>query len=56
MQNAGGVADELKKVYAEPALVPETPWLAVGKPPAAPDGDSRDARRQAGVPREGAGR
>jgi uncharacterized lipoprotein YddW (UPF0748 family) len=30
MRNAGGVADELKKIYAEPALVPESPWL-VGK-------------------------
>jgi uncharacterized lipoprotein YddW (UPF0748 family) len=36
LQNAGGVADELKKTYAEPALVPETPWLATGQPPAPP--------------------
>ena len=36
MRNAGGVADEVKKVYAEPALVPETPWLASGTAPAAP--------------------
>lgn len=36
MRNPGGVADSLKKTYAEPALVPDTPWLAgkepVGKP------------------------
>jgi uncharacterized lipoprotein YddW (UPF0748 family) len=37
MRNTGGIADELKKVYAEPALVPETPWLAEGKPPAKPE-------------------
>ena len=37
LKNTGGVADELAKTYAEPALVPETPWLAEGKPPAAPD-------------------
>lgn len=36
LNNAGGVADEVAKVYAEPALVPETPWLALGKPPAKP--------------------
>jgi uncharacterized lipoprotein YddW (UPF0748 family) len=32
LRNAGGVADELKKVYAEPALVPATPWLGDKKP------------------------
>lgn len=37
LRNTGGIADELKKVYAEPALVPETPWLAQGKPPAKPE-------------------
>jgi uncharacterized lipoprotein YddW (UPF0748 family) len=36
MKNAGGVADELKRVYAEPALVPETPWAAPKEPLAAP--------------------
>ncbi len=37
VRNSGGIADELQKTYAEPALVPETPWLAEGKaPPAAP--------------------
>jgi uncharacterized lipoprotein YddW (UPF0748 family) len=36
LRNPGGVADEIKKTYAEPALVPETPWLAQGKPPAKP--------------------
>jgi uncharacterized lipoprotein YddW (UPF0748 family) len=35
MNNAGGVADALKTIYAEPALVPEIGW-APGKPPAAP--------------------
>ena len=37
MKNTGGVADALKVTYAEPALVPETSWLADGKPPAAPE-------------------
>ena len=37
MRNPGGIADELKKAYAEPALVPESPWLAQGKPPAKPE-------------------
>jgi uncharacterized lipoprotein YddW (UPF0748 family) len=37
VRNPGGVADELKKTYAEPALVPESPWLAQGKPPAKPE-------------------
>ena len=37
MNNPGKIADELAKVYAEPALVPETPWLAQGKPPAPPE-------------------
>jgi uncharacterized lipoprotein YddW (UPF0748 family) len=37
MRNPGGVADALKKTYAEPALVPESPWLATGKPPARPE-------------------
>src|SRR5206468_827930 len=28
MKNSGGIADKLKKgLYAEPALVPESPWL-----------------------------
>ena len=37
VRNSGGVADELKKTYSEPALVPETPWLAQGKPPLKPE-------------------
>jgi uncharacterized lipoprotein YddW (UPF0748 family) len=36
LKNTGGVADELARVYAEPALVPESPWLAKGDPPARP--------------------
>lgn len=36
LKNPGGVADELAKVYAEPALVPESPWLTDAKPPAQP--------------------
>ncbi|MBN9518531.1 family 10 glycosylhydrolase [bacterium] len=36
MKNTGGIADELKRVYAEPALVPETPWAASKEPLAAP--------------------
>ena len=35
LRNAGGVADALKEVYAEPALVPADPWAKV-KPPAPP--------------------
>jgi uncharacterized lipoprotein YddW (UPF0748 family) len=37
MPNPGGIADELVKAYAERALVPESPWLAEGKPPAKPE-------------------
>ncbi|OWK35045.1 glycoside hydrolase family 10 protein [Fimbriiglobus ruber] len=36
VRNAGGVADELRKVYASPALVPASPWLATGLPPKKP--------------------
>jgi uncharacterized lipoprotein YddW (UPF0748 family) len=36
VRNPAGVAEELKKVYAEPALVPETPWLAKRDLPAKP--------------------
>ncbi|HVL14295.1 MAG TPA: family 10 glycosylhydrolase [Gemmata sp.] len=36
LRNPDGVADELKKVYAEPALVPASPWLAKGELPAKP--------------------
>ncbi|HJZ57907.1 MAG TPA: family 10 glycosylhydrolase, partial [Gemmataceae bacterium] len=32
LKNTGGVADELKKVYGEPALVPASPWLGDKKP------------------------
>jgi uncharacterized lipoprotein YddW (UPF0748 family) len=32
MRNAGGVADALKAVYAEPALVPASPWLSQDRP------------------------
>ena len=32
MKNAGGVADEVKKVYDKPALVPASPWLGDQKP------------------------
>jgi uncharacterized lipoprotein YddW (UPF0748 family) len=37
MRNTGGIADALRKVYAEPALVPETPWLAAKEPVAKPE-------------------
>src|SRR5262249_24598703 len=37
MRNPGGVADALKKTYAEPALGPESPWLASRKPRAKPE-------------------
>jgi uncharacterized lipoprotein YddW (UPF0748 family) len=36
LHNNGGVADALKEVYAEPALVPASPWLKE-KPPARPE-------------------
>jgi len=36
MRNAAGISDEVAKAYAEPALVPETPWLASGDAPAPP--------------------
>lgn len=47
MRNAGGVADEVKKVYAEPALVPACPWLGDKKPgrPTLSWGPSDDAGR-----------
>ena len=32
MKNTGGVADALREVYKEPALIPETPW-ATARPP-----------------------
>jgi uncharacterized lipoprotein YddW (UPF0748 family) len=35
LRNPGGVADAVKAVYAEPALVPASPWLD-DKPPPAP--------------------
>jgi len=35
MDNAGGIADALKAIYPEPALVPATPWSGL-KPPAQP--------------------
>jgi uncharacterized lipoprotein YddW (UPF0748 family) len=37
LRNAAGVSDAVKEVYAEPALVPETPWLGNGKPPGKPE-------------------
>ena len=37
MRNPEGLADEVRKVYTEPALVPEMPWLASGKLPAKPE-------------------
>jgi uncharacterized lipoprotein YddW (UPF0748 family) len=37
MSNPDNLVDGLAKTYAERALVPESPWLAVGKPPAPPE-------------------
>lgn len=37
VNNTGGIADELKKVYAEPALVPASAWLAAGAAPPKPE-------------------
>jgi uncharacterized lipoprotein YddW (UPF0748 family) len=42
MRNTGGIADALKTVYAEPALVPASPWLGA-KPPARPQVEWQDA-------------
>lgn len=42
MKNTSGVADELKKVYAIPALVPASPWLSKDKP-ATPRAEWKDA-------------
>jgi uncharacterized lipoprotein YddW (UPF0748 family) len=36
LKNTGGVADAVKKAYSEPALVPETAWLADGILPPPP--------------------
>ncbi len=44
MHNSGGVADALKKVYREPALVPASPWLGKG-PPARPRAQWQPGRR-----------
>ena len=46
LKNAGGVTDAVKAAYAEPALVPETPWLAADKAPAPPTvkRDTQDGR------------
>jgi uncharacterized lipoprotein YddW (UPF0748 family) len=53
MNNPGKIADELAKVYAEPALVPESPWLSRGKPPAKPeavsDGQTLKVKAAAGT-------
>lgn len=35
LKNSGGLADRLREFYAEPALVPASPWLG-GTPPLAP--------------------
>ncbi|MFI5386092.1 MAG: glycoside hydrolase family 10 protein [Fimbriimonadales bacterium] len=32
MHNAGGISDDLAKLYAEPALVPASPWLGESGP------------------------
>src|SRR4029450_1734411 len=37
MRNAAGISDEVAKAYAEPAIVPETPWLSGDVRPAKPD-------------------
>jgi uncharacterized lipoprotein YddW (UPF0748 family) len=50
MRNSGGIADKLKKgPYAEPALVPESPWLG-HETPATPDVSAK--RTDAGVAME----
>jgi uncharacterized lipoprotein YddW (UPF0748 family) len=52
MQNKGGIADELKTLYAEPALVPASPWLsqkAPAKPEVTRGGDSLTVRTGDGV-------
>ncbi|MER3473791.1 MAG: hypothetical protein C4335_07100 [Armatimonadota bacterium] len=34
MQDRGGICQHLKTLHAQPALVPDTPWLSRSKPPA----------------------
>jgi uncharacterized lipoprotein YddW (UPF0748 family) len=45
MNNAGGVADVLAEVYAEPALAPASPWLD-DQPPAKPRAEWTAARKE----------
>jgi uncharacterized lipoprotein YddW (UPF0748 family) len=47
MHNAGGIADALRKLYAQPALVPASPWLGESgpkKPHIRPSGDKSGGR------------
>lgn len=37
LRNTGDINVDLKKTYVDPALVPESPWLAEGPPPPKPD-------------------
>jgi uncharacterized lipoprotein YddW (UPF0748 family) len=46
LTNSGGVADALKEVYAEPALVPASPWIKE-KVPARPTIEWKQADRRA---------
>jgi uncharacterized lipoprotein YddW (UPF0748 family) len=43
LNNKFGIADELKKAYAKPALVPESPWLVGNTPPSEPPTATIDA-------------
>ena len=43
MQNADGIADRLAATYAEPALVPASPWLDRDKPPRPVASAARDS-------------
>lgn len=48
MNNKGGIADTLKAVYAEPALVPATPWAA-GKAPPLPEVTAKSRAGERGI-------
>lgn len=55
MQNKGGLADSLKTLYDEPALVPASPWLG-GSAPAKPTVSSKRQKNEIKVQWSAAGR
>jgi uncharacterized lipoprotein YddW (UPF0748 family) len=55
LRNSGGVADALARVYAEPALVPASPWLGKDRPARPELSWSADARGALRIRAAGAG-